>query len=371
MALSSLIRRIRMRCLAMLLLAGGSIWMPSAAARTLPMQPPTQQTPDHVVYLPLLRALHGYSLIDLGQTEPFTRPDNNTPSLSEPTPDGAVAITLKRDGRYHSYRWQNSSSVELALPSGFTDSTVVGINQIGQIVGFATAPNDGNTIQDAMLWDATGQVTDLGSGRANGINNTAAIILRTTNGAAVWRNRRATQLTTPNTYSDSWPAAINNADQIVGWATLRQTPADHAALWERTGQFRDLGTLGGASSGASDINDAGVIVGSSNIISDSYQRAFIWQAGVMSQLATPAPYLASAANSINNARQIVGYVQNADFSFSAALWQNQTLTILNQQIDPGSGWQVENAMSINDAGQIVGFAHLRGELHLVLLTPVS
>jgi hypothetical protein len=90
----------------------------------------------------------------------------------------------------------------------------------------------------------------------------------------------------------------------------------------------------------------------------------------MTALGMPAPYLASAAAAINNNRQIVGYVQNTDFSFSAALWRNEMLTILDEQIDPSIGWRIESAIDINDAGQIVGFAYLRGELHLVMLTPV-
>jgi probable HAF family extracellular repeat protein len=340
--------------------------MSAVAARVLPT---ARQQPGHVVYLPLLRALHGYTVIDLGQTEPFIRPDNNTPSISGPTTSGVVAITLKRDARYHSYRWQNGSSAELALPPGFTDSTVLGINQNGQIVGFATAPNNGNTIQDAILWDTNGQFVDLGPRRANAINNTTAVLLETTNSAAIWRHERATKLTTPSAYSDSWAAAINNADQVVGWATLQKPPADHAALWDNTGQFHDLGTLGGANSGASDINDSGVIVGTSTISNSLYHHAFVWQAGVMTALALPAPYVSSTASAINSHGQIVGYVQKADFTFSAALWRNEALIIFNDQIDPGNGWQIEEAVDINDAGQIVGFGHLRGELHLVLLTP--
>ena len=371
MRLPSRIRRVHAWCFTMLLVASASIGMAPVAARTSSVQRTIQQESGYVVYLPLLRALHGYTVIDLGLTEPFTRPDSNTPSISAPTADGVVAITLKRNARYHSYRWQNGISTELVLPPGFGDSTVLRINKSGQIVGFATGLINDNAVQDAMLWSPTGQVVDLGSGRANDINDTAAILLKRTNRPIIWRQGHATELTMPSTYSDSWPAAINNADQVVGSATLRQAPADHAALWDRDGRFRDLGTLGGESSSASDINDSGVIVGSSYLANDAHSHAFVWQDGVMTALDLPAPYLASTATAINNSRQIVGYVQNADFSFSAALWQNERLTILDKQIDPGLGWRIESAIGINDAGQIVGFAFLQGELHLVLLTPVA
>jgi hypothetical protein len=91
----------------------------------------------------------------------------------------------------------------------------------------------------------------------------------------------------------------------------------------------------------------------------------------MVPLALPAPYVSSTAAAINGNGQIVGYVQKADFSFSAALWRNETLIMLNDQIDPSGGWQIEEAVDINAAGQIVGFGHLRGELHLILLTPIT
>ncbi len=367
MASPSPIQRVLAWCFMLLVLAGESGRMPLVAAQMLP---PTQQL-RYVVSLPLIRALHGYTVLDLGQTEPFTRPDNNTPSISGPTTGGVIAITLKRDARYHSYRWQNGNSIELALPPGFENSTILGINQAGQIVGFATGQINGNIVQDAMLWDINGKILNLGPGRANAINNTAAVILRTTNGAAIWHHGRVTRLMTPSAYSDSWAAAINNADQVVGWATTRQPPADHATLWDSNGQFHDLGRLGGASSSASDINDSDVIVGNSTISNDPYQHAFVWQAGVMAALALPAPYVSNIATAINSNGQIIGYVQKADFSFSAALWRNETLMILNDQIEPGSGWQIEEAVDINDAGQIVGFGHLRGELHLVLLTPIT
>src|SRR5262249_50170 len=62
--------------------------------------------------------------------------------------------------------------------------------------------------------------------------------------------------------------AINNRGQIVGWATS-ETGEPHAFLWTEDGvsgppfnpRMRDLGKLDFASSVATDINGAGVVVG--------------------------------------------------------------------------------------------------------------
>src|SRR5262245_26284301 len=112
MRLQSASQRFAVWCLSALLFAGGAVWMPRIAAQTLRSRPATQQELGHAVYVPLLRALHGYKVIDLGLSEPFVRPDNNTPSVSGPTADGVVAITVKRNGRFLSYRWRNGSSTE-------------------------------------------------------------------------------------------------------------------------------------------------------------------------------------------------------------------------------------------------------------------
>ena len=69
--------------------------------------------------------------------------------------------------------------------------------------------------------------------------------------------------------------------------------------------FTDLGTLGGASSAAWGINDAGQVVGEATTAS-GVQNAFLYSGGVMSDLGTLGGQY-SVAYGINSAGQVVGY----------------------------------------------------------------
>jgi probable HAF family extracellular repeat protein len=121
---------------------------------------------------------------------------------------------------------------------------------------------------------------------------------------------------------------INDAGQVVGFASTSEGVA-HAFLYERsaTPQMQDLGTLGGNYSSAWDINDAEQVVGGASISSDSY-HAFLYE-----RSATP---------------------QMQD---------------LNSLIPPHSGWSLEEARAINQRGQIVGLGERNGHNHAFLLTP--
>src|SRR5208283_942305 len=71
----------------------------------------------------------------------------------------------------------------------------------------------------------------------------------------------------------------------------------------------------------------------------------------------------------NDAGQVVGWAMDAMGNFTALVWQNKVPVDLNTLIPAGSPWYLQNARSINDAGEIAGQGLLNGQIHAFLATP--
>jgi probable HAF family extracellular repeat protein len=296
------------------------------------------------------------------------------------------------------------------LAGPYISSAAYGINAAGQVVGDATGSS--GAYQEAFLWQ-NGVMQDLGvHGHAFGINNANPVqvvgqgITADTPYAFLWQNGTAQDLgggtatgsaagvndsgevvgwTAPSTAflwqngnmqnlraltggSESAARAINNSGQVVGYSEKIQYPLGKkggqpsitftAVLWQN-GKITSLGTLGGANSSATAINDLGQVVGTSDT-KTSTGHAFFWDSTHgMQDLSTPGEPLG-----INGAGQIVG--SGAGHAF---LWQNGVTQDLNSLIPAGSGWGLASATAINGSGQIVGYGWFHGYQHGYLLTP--
>ena len=116
--------------------------------------------------------------------------------------------------------------------------------------------------------------------------------------------------------------ALNDRGEVVGG---RWSPAGRRAVKCSPGDCRDIGSLGGSYSMAHGVNNQGEVVGRALTSGDHASHGF---------LATEA-----------------------------------TLVDLNRCIVPGQGWEILDAMDINDRGQILCLASRAGRDHLVILEP--
>jgi len=160
---------------------------------------------------------------------------------------------------------------------------------------------------------------------------------------------------------------INASGVIAGGADL--AAGSHAFIYD--GGMHDLGTLGGTKSGAFDINDSGQVTGYSDLPGDTASHAFFYD-GAMHDLGSLDPGTSSAGRGINSSGQIVGVAGVAGNVPHAFIYANGVMTDLNSLIDPASGWVLRQALAINDAGQILGDGPSRdgSGYRTFLLTPV-
>ena len=160
--------------------------------------------------------------------------------------------------------------------------------------------------------------------------------------------------------------AINGLGHAVG-ETLRTDFTTHGFLYN--GATTDLGTLGGRYSNAFNINGAGQIVGESSR-ADRTIHAFMYSGGTMNDLGT-LEGSDSAAFGINSAGVIVGTSWiKGDTDVHAFIYTGGKMYDLNALLPANSGWVLNEARSINDAGQIVGTGEFNGATRGFLLDPV-
>lgn len=216
---------------------------------------------------------------------------------------------------------------------------------------------------------------------ANGINNLGTVVgVATVNNHHVptrWTSATPEALTLPAEAVDATADAVNDSGQVAGNAVLN-TGESRGYLWSaNTTSF--IPTFGGPNSTAYSINQAGMVVGVADTANldpyayePSYQHiAFLYWNGTFGPLGNLGGINSTAA-AINNHAQVVGSTGDNQAGLHAFLWDPATgMKDLNLMIPANSGWVLEAAQDINDAGQIVGQGTYNGTFMSFVLTPVG
>jgi probable HAF family extracellular repeat protein len=149
--------------------------------------------------------------------------------------------------------------------------------------------------------------------------------------------------------------SINDRNEIVGYSNLPNDAFTHAFTY-RNGTMLDIGTLGGTVSEAFGVNFQGEVVGYSRLAGDQFTHAFLDQNGKMSDLGTLGGTY-SVASGLNDSGQIVGYASlPGEQSTHAFLYQNGSMTDLGTL-----GGNFSSAFGINSSGEVVGDSTLAGD----------
>ena len=218
---------------------------------------------------------------------------------------------------------QQYQIMPLDMPQGAADVYVRGINNNGQIVGY-TKDADGNS--HATMWDNPTSFHEL------------------------------VYLSSTNQYSEAY--RINDAGQIVGLA-LTVGIFGRAAYWD-AGGVTDIGALGGSSSFANDINEAGVVVGSA-ASGTTGSRAFSWttSGGIvdLGNFNTTDKQQYAGYNGINNNGLMVGTAYRLFDPYRPTMGRAAD----RAPTDIGVPGRVAGmSMAVNDAGTIVGWQNASG-----------
>ena len=232
-------------------------------------------------------------------------------------------------------------SIEQLAAINNDSATAEAINNRGDVVGWSSffdpAVNSNRT--HAVVWQ-NGAMIDLGEGNAVDVTPRGTILgsISGYNGIAVWKNAAWHSVGFVGA-----PNALNKFEQIAGW----YTQGGHARAFVMTeGAVTDIGTLGGSSSVATDIDDHGRVVGYA-ARADGNDHAFLYERGRMTDLGTLAGGRVSRAAAINNHGVVVGEAWDVNNFALPFIYDGAMRLLFNAPLGT-------KAWALNDRNAVVG-----------------
>ncbi|MGK4595147.1 HAF repeat-containing protein [Amycolatopsis sp. w19] len=259
-------------------------------------------------------------------------------------------------------RATTTGPVDLGTLPGDDESTVLAVNEAGEMVGLSLAgptPKRSHPVR----WDATGQIMALPTpggteGQVRDINSFGVsagyVLTATTAVPARWdATGQATLLQLPPGYHNATAWAISDTDVVVGaWLT----PAEqyHGFRWDPDGTATDLGTLPGETwSMADGISGDGTIVIGSAVRSAANQAARWVNGGPITELAPQG--VSSGASRINKGGVAAGALRETSSGPPIpAKWDRDGVIHPLDWPSPYSVW----IYGIGPTGYVVGSGYL-------------
>jgi probable HAF family extracellular repeat protein len=281
-----------------------------------------------------------------------------------------------------------------------------GINNSGTVVGIATNTALNSTramvTSGGLMTSIDDSDPTIGQSRAYGVNSSGTVV-----GAAYWTLNQfhpviytysGTYNPTTAVYSGgTWSfadidgilggtglglaIAINDAGTVTGSAPYTDGNG-HAFVRTSAGVVTDLGTFGGSSSRGFGINAHGDVAGNANA-ADGQPHAFLAVNGpsgygALTDLGIPTGFVYSNGMGINKYDIVSGQAYNGSASH-AFLWTTGVVPFYGLSVGANdlnivaasalpSGWVLNTARSINDAGQIAVSASYGGNFHACMIT---
>jgi probable HAF family extracellular repeat protein len=282
---------------------------------------------------------------------------------------------LDRNGTLvHAYRWTPGRGM-LDIDAGArTGSTASDINARGDVAGAGYAGVAGGVQYRGYFWRPEAGKVSVGafgnSSIPTALNDYGTVAGYAEGPEGGPRSILAFRWTMRDGISDigtmpdefTWATDVNNAGQIVGATPFAPDERTHAFVWTPRQGLRDLGVGTGERSSAVKINQDGAVIGYTLRFGTLF-HGFVWtRSGGLFEFGADQPTVTTDALDVNRAGHVVGL-----FGGRAFLWTGGTSTIdLNTRLTGAPpGLVLTSGIAISDNGAIVAGA----DSGLYLLTP--